>query len=110
MWLDPMDWSMEQVKFWLEWAIAQFSLEGVAVEQFDLTGIELCQLSHDDFIQLVPNDIDNIFWTHLELLRKCKFVGMYDHIKISSMQPFSLRFRDTETVQVTPLRRSVASP
>jgi len=72
-----MDWSMEQVKFWLEWAISQFSLEGVAVEQFDLTGIELCQLSHDDFIQLVPNDIDNIFWTHLELLRKCKFVGMH---------------------------------
>jgi len=67
---------MEQVKFWLDWAIGQFNLEGVAVDQFDLTGIELCQLSHDDFIQLVPNDVDNIFWTHLELLRKCKFVGM----------------------------------
>jgi len=71
-----MDWSTEQVKFWLEWAIVQFSLESVAVDQFDLTGVELCQLSHDDFIQLVPNDVDNIFWTHLELLRKCKFVGM----------------------------------
>jgi len=73
---------MEQVKFWLEWAIAQFSLEGVAVEQFDLTGVELCQLTHDDFIQLVPNDTDNIFWTHLELLRKCKFVGM--HVNVST--------------------------
>jgi len=63
------------VKFWLDWAIGQFNLEGVVVDQFDLTGVELCQLSHDDFTQLVPNDIDNIFWTHLELLRKCKFVG-----------------------------------
>ena len=76
MFVDPMDWSVEQVKFWLEWAIAQFGLDGVAVEQFDLTGVELCQLTHDDFIQLVPTDVDNIFWTHLELLRKCKFVGM----------------------------------
>ena len=63
------------MKFWLDWAIGQFSLDGVAVDQFDLTGVELCQLSHDDFTQLVPNDVDNIFWTHLELLRKCKFVG-----------------------------------
>jgi len=73
-----MDWNMDQVKFWLEWAIGQFSLEHVAVDQFDLTGVELCQLSHDDFTQLVPNDVDNIFWTHLELLRKCKFVGTFD--------------------------------
>jgi Sterile alpha motif (SAM)/Pointed domain len=73
--LDPMDWNTEQVKFWLEWAIGQFTLEGVVVDQFDLTGVELCNLAHDDFVQLVPNDVDNIFWTHLELLRKCKFVG-----------------------------------
>jgi len=72
-----MEWSMDQVKFWLDWAIGQFSLESVAVDQFDLTGVELCQLSHDDFTQLVPNDVDNIFWTHLELLRKCKFVGKW---------------------------------
>lgn len=70
-----MHWSVDQVKFWLSWAVGQFNLDGVDIDGFNLTGMELCGLDHERFVQLVPNDIDNIFWTHLELLRKCKFVG-----------------------------------
>jgi GA-binding protein transcription factor alpha len=102
--LDPMQWSVPQVKYWLEWAIGQFNLEGVAVDQFDLSGIELCQLSHDDFIQLVPNDVDNIFWTHLELLRKCKFVAVMQppgttpvELNLSGMRKFSVHGRGNRT-------------
>lgn len=102
--LDPLQWSVDQVKYWLEWAIAQFDLVGVAVDQFDLSGIELCQLSHDDFVQLVPNDVDNIFWTHLELLRKCKFVAVMQQpgatpveISLAGMRKFSVHGRGNRT-------------
>lgn len=33
------------------------------------------QMSHSEFIEKIPNDPNDLFWTHLELLRKCKFVG-----------------------------------
>ena len=35
-----------------------------------------------DFVRLIPNDKGDIFWTHLELLRKCKFVGMFVQLLI----------------------------
>jgi hypothetical protein len=40
-----------------------------------MTGKQLCQLSLSDFHCKVPYDPGDLFWTHLELLRKCKFVG-----------------------------------
>lgn len=70
-------WNVDHVKIWLTWAVGQFNLEGIDVENFNMTGQDLCSLEHEHFVQLIPNDVDNIFWTHLELLRKCKFVGEY---------------------------------
>ena len=32
-------------------------------------------MSHSEFTQKIANDPNDLFWTHLELLRKCKFVG-----------------------------------
>lgn len=72
---DPLMWNVDHVKIWLTWAVGQFNLEGIDVENFNMTGQDLCSLEHEQFVQLIPNDVDNIFWTHLELLRKCKFVG-----------------------------------
>jgi len=72
---DPLMWNIDHVKIWLTWAVSQFNLEGIDVDSFNMNGQELCSLEHEQFVQLIPNDIDNIFWTHLELLRKCKFVG-----------------------------------
>jgi hypothetical protein len=34
----------------------------------------LCEMTHPEFVKLIPFDRGDIFWTHLELLRKCKFV------------------------------------
>ena len=72
---DPQLWNTTHVKHWLQWAIKEFSLKGVDVNNFNLTGKELCGLRHDEFVKYIPNDKGDVFWTHLELLRKCKFVG-----------------------------------
>ncbi len=111
---DPQLWNESHVKHWIRWAVKEFSLVGVDVANFNLTGKQLCDLQHkvsrihlpvvmfsshgsagdnltelqrvvyvretgfvhfQDFVRLIPNDKGDIFWTHLELLRKCKFVG-----------------------------------
>lgn len=68
---------MLDVKKWLVWAIRQFGLTDIKVKDWNMTGLELCEMSHKEFQRKVSNDPKNIFWTHLELLRKCKFVGWY---------------------------------
>lgn len=73
---DPMQWTQMHVKHWINWAVSEFKLQSVDVENFNMTGSELCDLSHGDFIRYIPNDRGDIFWTHLELLRKCKFVAV----------------------------------
>ncbi|KAJ8316578.1 hypothetical protein KUTeg_005868 [Tegillarca granosa] len=64
------------VRHWIEWAIKEFQLVGVNPENFRITGKQLCELTHPDFVKLIPQDRGDIFWTHLELLRKCKFVAV----------------------------------
>ena len=72
---DPEEWSITNVKYWIEWAVKRFGLVDVDVSNFDLTGKQLCELQHEDFVKYIPIDQGDVFWTHLELLRKCKFVG-----------------------------------
>lgn len=75
--LDPNDWSVAHVRLWLQWAVRQFNLVGLRLSDWNITGKELCQLSLSDFHSKVPVDPEDLFWTHLELLRKCKFVGEF---------------------------------
>lgn len=73
--LDPVQWNEIHVKHWIDWAIKEFKLVGVNPNNFKISGKQLCELTHPEFVKLIPNDKGDIFWTHLELLRKCKFVG-----------------------------------
>lgn len=75
LFLDPMEWNEAHVQHWISWAIKEFNLVGVIQAGFGITGKELCEMQHSDFVQKVPHDKGDVFWTHLELLRKCKFVG-----------------------------------
>ena len=75
--VDPQSWNIAHVRHWIQWAVKEFGLEDVNIDDFKLTGKQLCQLKHDEFVQYIPKDQGDIFWTHLELLRKCKFVGEY---------------------------------
>ncbi|XP_062572893.1 GA-binding protein alpha chain-like [Saccostrea cucullata] len=73
---DPVQWSEIHVKHWIDWAIKEFKLVGVNPDSFRITGKQLCELTHPEFVKLIPSDKGDIFWTHLELLRKCKFVAV----------------------------------
>lgn len=76
-------WNEAHVQHWAQWAVNQFRLEGIHLPNFNITGKQLTKLSHEEFAKLVPDDPGDIFWTHLELLRKCKFVGKFFNLSSS---------------------------
>jgi GA-binding protein transcription factor alpha len=80
--IDPILWSKAHIQYWIRWAINQFNLKGVNPSQWAFVdGPSLCNMTHTEFIQRIPKNPSSkdpnhdLFWTHLELLRKCKFVG-----------------------------------
>ncbi|VVD01906.1 unnamed protein product [Leptidea sinapis] len=73
---DPMEWSVQHVKLWIVWAVRQFNLAGVRLADWALAGPQLCSLSNTAFKEKVPSDPGDLFWTHFELLRKCKFIAV----------------------------------
>ena len=72
---DPMHWTEVHVRHWIQWAVKEFGLANVIISNFAMDGRHLCGLTHPEFVRYIPHDPGDIFWTHLELLRKCKFVG-----------------------------------
>ncbi|TGZ46377.1 DNA-binding protein Ets97D homolog [Temnothorax longispinosus] len=73
---DPRDWSEAHVKHWLQWAVRQFNLVSLRLVDWNITGAQLCNLTLEEFHAKVPLDPGDVFWTHFELLRKCKFVAV----------------------------------
>ncbi|XP_050069572.1 DNA-binding protein Ets97D [Anopheles maculipalpis] len=72
---DPSEWTMAQVKHWIQWAVRTFNLNGIKLQDWSITGKELCDLDADDFKLKAPNDPGGLFWMHLELLRRHKIVA-----------------------------------
>lgn len=73
---EPVNWKHEHVQRWFLWASRHFNLQNPNPEDWNLTGKQLCDLSHTEFVRRVSFDPGDIFWTHLELLRKCKIVAV----------------------------------
>ncbi|CAH0712996.1 unnamed protein product, partial [Brenthis ino] len=73
---DPALWSVQHVKLWIQWAVRQFNLAGVKLSDWSISGTELCNITNVDFKEKVPSDPGDLFWTHFELLRKCKFIAV----------------------------------
>ncbi|XP_014286268.1 DNA-binding protein Ets97D isoform X2 [Halyomorpha halys] len=73
---DPEKWEASHVRHWLMWAVRQFNLSGIQLSQWLLNGQDLAKMTHDEFRTKVPRDPQNTFWTHFELLRKCKIVAI----------------------------------
>lgn len=70
---DPKNWTEAHVQIWLKWAINQFNLR-LQENEWRFNGQQLCELTLPVFQKKVPRDPGNKFWTHLELLRKCRFI------------------------------------
>lgn len=73
---DPREWSKDHVRYWLQWAIKQFQLFHIKMQEWNMNGKELCALTLEEFQEKVRKDPGNKFWTHLELLRKCNFIAV----------------------------------
>ncbi|XP_052805642.1 protein C-ets-1-like isoform X2 [Mya arenaria] len=67
---DPMQWNEGQVSQWLNWAIHEFTLEGVNVANFAMCGSELCKMEKEKFLKLAPPYMGDILWEHLDILQK----------------------------------------
>lgn len=74
---NPCDWNQSQVKFWLNWAIRQFSTTEINRDDWNITGEELSTMTINEFKKKCPKDPGDLFWTHFELLRKCKYVAVW---------------------------------
>jgi len=80
---DPTQWERMHVAHWAKWAKKEFpeaSFDPISSE-WDVDGQELCSLSNDEFKKKVAYDPGDLMWTHLELLRKCKFVAVVQKTK-----------------------------
>jgi len=68
---DPVQWTADQVIHWAVWVMKEFGIEEMEVGGIHIPGRQLCAFSQEEFLQRVPSG--EILWSHLELLRKCKF-------------------------------------
>lgn len=74
---DPAQWNLTHVQHWLRWAVTTFKTASIQLKDWsNINGMQLCDLSHSDFKKKVSVDPGDLFWTHLELLKKCQFVAV----------------------------------
>lgn len=69
---DPLCWTKEHVRQWIQWAIKEFSLKDIDADRFDMDGKQLCKLTREGFMKLAPAYNGDILMAHLCVLRKSK--------------------------------------
>ncbi|XP_065372302.1 DNA-binding protein Ets97D [Calliphora vicina] len=84
---NPTEWTVAQVKFWFQWAAREFELTDANIGDWAISGRQLCALTHEDFRKKISKDPGNIFWTHLQLLKECKFVSVVHKAAESEQKP-----------------------
>ena len=68
---DPVRWTSEHVRQWLQWAVQNFSFEGVELARFDgCSGADLVRDGRDRLLQRAPLYVGDILWEHLDTLQK----------------------------------------
>ncbi|KAK6638717.1 Protein C-ets-1 [Polyplax serrata] len=70
--MNPKQWTETHVAHWLCWAIREFSLEGVSIQQFYMKGKDICAMGKENFLARAPPFTGDILWEHLEILQKGK--------------------------------------
>uniref|UniRef100_A0A3B3T690 Fli-1 proto-oncogene, ETS transcription factor n=1 Tax=Paramormyrops kingsleyae TaxID=1676925 RepID=A0A3B3T690_9TELE len=68
---DPLLWSQDHVRQWLEWAIKEYGLLEVDTSMFQNTdGKELCKMTKEDFLRLTSIYNVEVLLSHLNYLRE----------------------------------------
>ncbi|KAF7994679.1 hypothetical protein HCN44_004151 [Aphidius gifuensis] len=106
---DPMLWDQTHVKHWIQWAVRQFNLKKIHLSDWNITGAELCALQMTDFHIKAPDDPGDVFWTHLELLKKCKFVAVVQPDPELNENPVENNKKKSHTSNKTKLNTNVNS-
>ncbi|XP_059484319.1 DNA-binding protein Ets97D-like isoform X2 [Neocloeon triangulifer] len=88
---DPEEWAVEHVQIWLQWAVRHFNLIRIQLSNWSINGKALFSMKREQFKEKVPVDPNDIFWTHLELLRKCKFVAVLDQSEETTVSKINTR-------------------
>ncbi|XP_068096445.1 protein C-ets-1 isoform X4 [Hyperolius riggenbachi] len=68
--IDPREWTDSHVRDWVSWAVNEFSLKGVELPKFCMSGAALCALGKECFLELAPDFVGDILWEHLDILQK----------------------------------------
>lgn len=66
---DPREWHLE-VKYWLNWAKREYSIEGLDVSKFLLTGQQVVSLGKETFLNKTPPYVGDLLWEHLQVMIK----------------------------------------
>ena len=64
-----MKWSESQVSQWLDWAVQEFGFNTVSKSNWQLSGLQLCALSKDEFLERAPPYTGDVLHSHLNLLK-----------------------------------------
>lgn len=68
---DPELWTADHTLHWLLWAAGEFAPEALEdIKMINMTGAEMCSLTKEEFLGTLPKDSGELFWTHLELLKR----------------------------------------
>ena len=68
---DPYRWNSEQVQKWVEWTRHQYRLPEIEVGFFSMDGMTLCNLTDEQFRQILPKSGD-ILYAHLDIWKNGK--------------------------------------
>ena len=56
----------------------KFNLTNIRLEDWNITGSELCQLTHKQIREKINSENFETFYTHLEMLRKHRYIAVLD--------------------------------
>ncbi|XP_055947662.1 DNA-binding protein Ets97D-like isoform X2 [Argiope bruennichi] len=92
---DPSAWTVEHVKLWLEWATHHFKIPKIDLNEWKYSGRDLMSMSQESLREKIAFDSEDMFWAHVELLRKFKIIAIIQRPGIS----YTLSDEDQATVQ-----------
>ncbi|XP_075148082.1 DNA-binding protein Ets97D isoform X2 [Haematobia irritans] len=107
---DPNHWTTLQVKYWFQWAVREFGLLNAHISDWCISGRQLCALTHEEFRKKIPSDPGNVFWTHIQLLRECKFVSVVHKAAETALATDETTSNDLDALGLNILANSAREP